>query len=300
MCLIWWWLVLCGEFNQSHGLAFIGAQGGDATAASRVYALSESQVDSTVSAAAQTATANVHFVTRGDAGVVTANLDDERGPKVEPPVVKQMHQAARAGPVRAAAQEHTPVRLAAHAATAEEAAEAGAAEGPDGSPGIYVDPTPADLEALLEAVAQLPLQLYELESDSVRGRLRFGAAGTDLEALVPGAVRMGRRAFPDLDNPGRRPAFVENHAHVDDGVLFMHGVGAAQALAVRQGALVARVAALEARANATGARFAACARRLGSFYGGGGPGGGSGRCGAGAGARQAARPRPAVCRRGTP
>mmetsp|Transcript_21471 Transcript_21471/g.64221 ORF Transcript_21471/g.64221 Transcript_21471/m.64221 type:complete len:201 (-) Transcript_21471:2840-3442(-) len=184
MCLIWWWLVLCGEFNQSHGLAFIGAQGGDATAASRVYALSESQVDSTVSAAAQTATANVHFVTRGDAGVVTANLDDERGPKVEPPVVKQMHQAARAGPVRAAAQEHTPVRLAAHAATAEEAAEAGAAEGPDGSPGIYVDPTPADLEALLEAVAQLPLQLYELESDSVRGRLRFGAAGTDLEALA--------------------------------------------------------------------------------------------------------------------
>ena len=71
------------------------------------------------------------------------------------------------------------VRLAARAAPAEEAAE-----GPSGSPGIYVDPTPADLEALLEAVAQLPLQLYELESDSVRGRLRFGAAGTDLEALA--------------------------------------------------------------------------------------------------------------------
>jgi len=200
MRLIWWWFVLCGEFNQSHGSVFVGAQGGDATTASRVYALSDSQVDGTVSAAAQTATANVHFVTRGDAGGVTANADDERGPEVEPPVAKQTHRAAKAGPVRAAAQEHTPVlvsvrdevmvardltvRLAARAAPAEEAAEAGAAEGPGGSPGIYVDPAPADLEALLEAVAQLPLQLYELESDSVRGRLRFGAAGTDLEALA--------------------------------------------------------------------------------------------------------------------
>ena len=49
---------------------------------------------------------------------------------------------------------------------------------------------------------------------------------------MPEAVNVGRRAFPDPDDP-RKAIYVENFAHVDATVLFMP-LGATQELARRR------------------------------------------------------------------
>ena len=92
----------------------------------------------------------------------------------------------------------------------------------------------ANTSALLELMAKVPLRSYELEYDAIGGRRQIGVVGEDLESLMPEAVHIGRRAFPNPTDPRQPPIYVENFKHVDLAAVFTHNLGATQELANRQ------------------------------------------------------------------
>lgn len=75
----------------------------------------------------------------------------------------------------------------------------------------------ANTTGLVDLVSRLPLKVYEMKDDSVKGRKQLGVLGEDLEELVPAAVRM-RGDF----------------AVVDENAIFALGIGAVQELATFQ------------------------------------------------------------------
>ena len=105
--------------------------------------------------------------------------------------------------------------------------------GVETSASVYKRLEQANTSQLLDLVLKVPLRSFELAHDSRTGRRQLGALGEDLEYFMPEAVNVGRRAFPDPDDP-RKAIYVENFAHVDATVLFMHSLGATQELARRQ------------------------------------------------------------------
>ena len=105
--------------------------------------------------------------------------------------------------------------------------------GVETSASVYKRLEAANTSQLLDLVLKVPLRSFELAHDSRTGRRQLGALGEDLEYFMPEAVNVGRRAFPDPDDP-RKAIYVENFAHVDATVLFMHSLGATQELARRQ------------------------------------------------------------------
>ena len=105
--------------------------------------------------------------------------------------------------------------------------------GVETSASVYKRLEAANTSQLLDLVLKVPLRSFELAHDSRHGRRQLGALGEDLEYVMPEAVNVGRRAFPDPDDP-RKAIYVENFAHVDATVLFMHWLGATQELARRQ------------------------------------------------------------------
>ncbi|KAJ8611253.1 hypothetical protein CTAYLR_004141 [Chrysophaeum taylorii] len=91
------------------------------------------------------------------------------------------------------------------------------------------------------------MSVYRVRYDSVEGRRRLGVMGDEVAQLVPAAVTTVLREG------------VES-AHVDDAVVFMHGVGAVQEVAKLQAAL--RVDELVERKRAASVRFEGLEGRL--------------------------------------
>ena len=129
-----------------------------------------------------------------------------------------------------------------------------ARKGVETSASVYKRLEAANTTQLLDLVLKVPLRSFELAHDSRTGRRQLGSLGEDLEYFMPEAVNVGRRAFPDPDNP-RVPIYVENFAHVDSTVLFMHSLGATQELARRQEVAEAALVTLTDAAQRTRQRL---------------------------------------------
>ena len=96
----------------------------------------------------------------------------------------------------------------------------------------YIDPQPVNTSMCLAAVEELPLRIFGFKYDSKQGRRQVGVVGPELRQVMPDSVKIVRsQPFPNPLKTGPKVVKVKNYHHVDQNILFMHGLGATQELA---------------------------------------------------------------------
>ena len=96
----------------------------------------------------------------------------------------------------------------------------------------YIDPQPVNTSMCLAAVEELPLRIFGFKYDSKQGRRQVGVVGPELKQVMPDSVKIVRsQPFPNPLKTGPKVVKVKNYHHVDQNILFMHGLGATQELA---------------------------------------------------------------------
>jgi hypothetical protein len=106
----------------------------------------------------------------------------------------------------------------------------------------YVQPEPVNVTDCLDTILTLPLRTFFFKYDSVLGRRQIGVIGPELKKLMPESVTvLPTHPFPNPSRTGPKMINVRNYHSVDHNMLFMHNLGATQALVQAFRALGGRV-----------------------------------------------------------
>lgn len=117
------------------------------------------------------------------------------------------------------------------------------------SEGFYVHVGPVNCSQALEKVLQVQLKVYEYNLDSVSGRQQMGFLSADIMKVFPEGVEVAATfPLPQKDKT-KPPVVLNNYPLVDKSVVFMHSVGAIQAMQHKYDILAAEVQSIVQRAT---------------------------------------------------
>jgi len=107
--------------------------------------------------------------------------------------------------------------------------------------GIYANIQPVNSTAILDRLKQVPLKLYEYKMDNTSGRQQMGFLSSDIMKVFPESVEIAAY-YPLPQKDKSKPAtIVSNYPLVDKSIIFMHCIGAIQAIQQKYEALAADV-----------------------------------------------------------
>ena len=106
---------------------------------------------------------------------------------------------------------------------------------------IYANIQPVNSTAILERLIQVPLKLYEYKLDNTSGRQQMGFLSSDIMKVFPESVEIAAY-YPLPQKDKSKPAtIVSNYPLVDKSIIFMHCIGAIQAIQQKYEALAVDV-----------------------------------------------------------